>query len=96
MEESVKKRHPSSVDSAGMSNFELGRAIIGMRYDCTAEVVEGMLCAMRDEMEADRRRGYVKLVRLQEKALVLIFALSRSLQSIFVLCKPFMRDELEH
>ncbi|NTW14337.1 MAG: hypothetical protein HGA31_04895 [Candidatus Moranbacteria bacterium] len=91
----TRKRHPTSVEVEGTGNFDLGRAIIGMRYDCVADVIEGMLAGIREEMVDDDRRGYRQLVALEGKAFKLTLALLAVFRRIFRLCRPYMTDELE-
>lgn len=91
---SAKRRHPTNVDSSGKTNLELGEAIIGMRYDCVGDVMEGMLRGVRAEMRADYARGRIGLAFLLGKASCLLLALLCVFKRIFRLCRPHMADEM--
>lgn len=91
----ARRRHPTSVMTDGKSNFDLGRAIIGMRYDCVADVIEGMAAGIREEMVGDDRRGYRQLVVLEGRAFGLTLALLSVFRRMFRLCRPHMADEFE-
>ncbi len=90
---SRKKFHPKKIPYVRMTNHELGRRIAHMRYDCTLEVLEGMLIGLREETDGDARRGYVRLVSLQKRATRSLLNLIVLFRKIFSLCRPHMEHE---
>jgi hypothetical protein len=88
-----KKFHPKKIPYVRVTNHELGRRIVHMRYDCTLEVLEGMLIGLREEMDSDVRRGYIRLVFLQKRAIRSLLNLVVLFRKIFSLCRPHMEHE---
>lgn len=92
----VPKIHPVRVLGCHtMTNYELGRRIVGMRYDQVAEVLRGMLHGLRDEIDGDMKRGRTQLVGHLSNAYIYLRLALVYIEKVFLICRPFMRHELD-
>lgn len=89
-----KKIYPVKVPGYHSTNYDLGRAIMGMRYDQVCEVFRGMFDALGEEIFGDTERGRVKLVKQLSNAWMYLSLTRVYLEKAFRVCRPFMSHEL--
>lgn len=88
------KKHPLSLDFAkrdpdSISNEELGRLIIALRYDKVVEVLRGMQKGIASEKEGDLARQRLRLAKLLRQAEDGMEAVIGIFEDISKLCAPY-------
>ena len=91
-----KKIHPVKVPRCHtLTNYDLGRKIMGMRYDQVCEVFCGMLDALCEEIDGDTKQGFVKLVKQLSNAYIYVHLALVYIDKAFRVCRPYMSHELD-
>ena len=88
------KKHPVIVEGFNGTLEKLAQSIFRMRYD---EVVKFLAYAQKElnrQSKGDEAMGRAKLSLLLTEARQKMNELKKIMKKIFVLCKPFMKDEL--
>jgi hypothetical protein len=89
------KIHPISVSGFTGTNHELGQAIGRMRYDQVVEVLEGLKVEVSRQGVSDHKlrryclSGHLMMLDSDIKKVIEKF------QKIFMVCRPFMTNELK-
>ncbi len=89
------KKHPVKVEGFNGNLEELARAIFGMRYDVVVEFLKHSQKELRRQSEGDEGRGRIKLSNLLSDAEQKTVELQEIMEKIFLVCKPFMKNELD-
>ncbi len=89
-----KKIHPVRIPGNHQTNYDLGRAIIGMRYDQVCEVLRGMFDALSEEIARDMNLGHTQLVKQLSTAWMYLGLMRVYLQKALQVCRPYMKHEL--
>lgn len=80
----------SRIPYVRLNNFELGRKIIHMRYDCVLDVFRGMSSQMH---EAGSPRLYSRQTDYRDSGARIFDRIVLSFQDIYVLCRPHILAE---
>ncbi len=89
-----KKIHPVRIPGYNQTNYDLGRAIVGMRYDQVGEVLRGMFDALGEEISGDTTRGRKRLAGQLANAWMYLGLMRVYMQKAFHICHPYMKHEL--
>lgn len=89
-----RKIHPVRIPGNHQTNYDLGRAIIGMRYDQVCEVLRGMFDALSEEIARDMNLGHTQLVKQLSTAWMYLGLMRVYLQKALQVCRPYMKHEL--
>lgn len=89
-----KKIHPVRIPGYHQTNYDLGRAIIGLRYDQVCAVLHGMFDALSEEIAGDMNRGRTQLVKQLSTAWIYLGLMRVYLEKALQICRPYMKHEL--
>lgn len=89
------KKHSVEVDGFDGNLEELAQAVFGMRYDRVVDFLEHAGKELRRQSEGDKGRGRMKLSKLLSDAEQKTKELQEIMEEIFLICKPFMKHELD-
>jgi hypothetical protein len=88
------KIHPINVVGFNGTLEELAQNIFRMRYDKVSEFLFYVQKEIQRQSEGDALRNRAKLSKLLLEAQQKTGELKKIMDEIFVVCKPFMKDEL--
>lgn len=88
------KIHPVNVVGFDGTLEELAQLVFRMRYDKVAEFISYVQKELGRQSQGDEVRGRIRLSRLLVEAEQKADELKKKMEDIFILCKPFMKNEL--
>ncbi len=90
-----KEIHPVKVPGYPGANYDLGRAIVGMRYDQVGEVFRGMLDGLCEQIDKEAKRGRSKLALQLSNVRIYLNLVFLHFERAFRIGRPYMHHELK-